>query len=702
MKRMYYEDWNDLIAQKFFSKEMAGKEVLLYVTKDVLDQVGRDTGEDFHDFIRCIKEGPADSARQGICQKALWCYEDWRNTRQGYPQYIAYLAFFVLAATTGGDFDPKAYYPRLRTLLGETPKTGTYPSFDKMDKLWDDLEKWSRINKHEELGRYSKRIRGGNIHVGLPFSQTILSEDERKALPQIFSEAEIDPTDPPSELAIGRILLRYGSEKLERRTLQLLKNDERAIFEMRNALIDFIFEELSEWDGCILETWSPDTLEESGRIAKARLPSVGLRICLDPPDRVAKKITSSLRFKTIRPFPDSGLDFEHKGKAYSCFETIPNWSTKLKNSETGLYLDATELDWLSGVKFKDEEKSWRAVLKGAAVRLFLPGHRDDLPGWIESQHLERECRFFVACHSSMERTISDWGSNSCNEFAITCFQGLPLDWLLFEGEGAYEPCREVDVLNIPNLLRMRLHGGIKVGRGNYYLKFGPPHIVLDGGQGDEHIIIVCNQYTCELRRENLSMPIWTIPQDVPIGKPLELGVYRDGNEPLACKVIQLIEPEILDKFDSTPKRCRSGIINADNDSEIYATGAVVMGCDQLVKGSFSQTLPTYLSKRIIFIGARPGQIVDWPEENLPSDWNPVWAISKFPRSGKEKWKVHFCGHWNQDRKNANFYPGTPLAEHRHVKRWKEAIWVKRNRIEEPNLKVLRQLWVKYKEVAGHA
>jgi len=699
---MSYEDWNYLITQKFFNKEMAGKEVLLYVTKDVLNLLGRDTGKDFQDFIRCIKEGPSDSVRQGICQKALWCYEDWRGTRQGYPQYIAYLAFFVLAATTGGDFDPKAYYPRLRKLLGEPPKTGSYPSFEKMDKLWDDLEKWSRINKHEELGRYSKRIRGGNIHVGLPFSQTILSEDERKALPQIFSEAEIDPTDPPSESAMVRILLRYGSDKLERRTLQLLKNDESSILEMRNALIDFIFEEISEWDGSIAETLFPNTSEESGQIAKVRLPSVGLRICLDPPDRVAKKIVLSLRFKTVRPFPDSGLDFGHKGKVYSCFETIPNWSTKLKDSETGLYLNANDLDWLSGVKFEDKEKRWRAVLKAASVKLFLPGSREDLPGWVESQHLERESRFFIACHSSMASIISEWGNNSCKQFANVLFYGLPSNWLLFEGEGAYEPCREIDVLNIPSLLRMRFHGGIKVGRGNYYLKFGPPQVVIEGGQGDEHIIITCNQYTYQLKRENPSMPTWTIPDEVPIGKPLELGVYRDGNEPLLCKVIQLIEPEIFDKFDDMPKRCRSGIITVDDASEIYARGAVVVGCDQLVKGSFSQTLPTYLSKRIIFIGARPGQIADWPEENLPSDWNPVWAISKFPRSGKEKWKVHFCGHWNQDQIDTNFYPGTPLAEHRYVKRWIEAIWVKRNRIEEPNLKVLRQLWAKYKEVARHA
>jgi len=248
---MDYEGWNDLIAQKFFNKEMAGREVLLYVTKDILNQLGAKADKNFEDFIRCVKEGPSDSGRQGICQKALQCYKDWWSIRQGYPQYIAYLALFVLAATIGGDFDPKAYYPRLRQLLGEPPKTGTYPSFEKMDKLWDNLEMWSKIYKHEELGRFSKRVRGGNVHVGLPFSQTILSEDERKVLPLIFSDAEIDPTDPPSESALRRLLLRYGSDKLERRTLQLLKDNESSIPEIRDALLDFILEEILEWDGVL-------------------------------------------------------------------------------------------------------------------------------------------------------------------------------------------------------------------------------------------------------------------------------------------------------------------------------------------------------------------------------------------------------------------------------------------------------------------
>jgi len=81
----------------------------------------------------------------------------------------------------------------------------------------------------------------------------------------------------------------------------------------------------------------------------------------------------SLRFKTNRPFPEGGLDFMHGDRTYSCFETVPNWwSTKLKDSSTGIFLNAADLDWLKGTKLEDKENGWRASLKGAPVRLFSP------------------------------------------------------------------------------------------------------------------------------------------------------------------------------------------------------------------------------------------------------------------------------------------------------------------------------------------
>ena len=91
-----------------------------------------------------------------------------------------------------------------------------------MIDLWSDLERWSREDKHEELGRFVARIRGNWWKIGLPLSQTLISENERKYLPIIFEKANLDPTDLPSLDIIPKILINYGQEYLNKRTQKIL------------------------------------------------------------------------------------------------------------------------------------------------------------------------------------------------------------------------------------------------------------------------------------------------------------------------------------------------------------------------------------------------------------------------------------------------------------------------------------------------
>ncbi|MFA6371069.1 MAG: hypothetical protein WCW68_00440 [Methanothrix sp.] len=697
MPKMDYEGWNELISQNFFNSEMAGREVLLYVTSDIINQLGSETGENVDDFIKCIKEGPPWTSRQGICQKALQCYDEWKDTKQGYPQYLAYLAFFVLVATEseieGKNFDQHAYYPKLRLLLGEPIKTGAYPSFDKMDKLWDSLEKWTRNYKHKELGRFTKRIRGGNVHIGLPLSQTILSEDEQRFLHQIFIEAEIDPTDPPSETTLGSLLLRHGMGKLRKRTLALLKDKKMENDEMRSALINFVIEEISEWDGSVVENG-----QISDRIPVAYRSRVGLRLCFDSVTPLTKKISFSLRFKTNQPFPDGGFQFDYNEEIYSCIETAPRWGTKLKNIKTLELFDAAQLDWKKSTKMEDKDKDWRAIFKGSSVRLFLRGSNEGLSGWIESQHLDRNCSFMIVCNDAMEEIVLTWGINCCKEFKKILLEGLPKSWVLFEGIDAIESCQNIDVLNLPSSLRLRLQGGIRIGRSNSYLRFKPPRFVLEGGCGNEHIIITFGSYKRELELDEPFSPMRSIPLDSPVGVPLDIEVYREGNEPLEHRVIQLIEPMISDKLEESPRRNCYGQIISGESSEFYARGAVVKGDDISQRDNFPQVLPTYLSRRIVFLGRLPGEIADWPDEDLPEGWEPVWALAKKAKSGSERWEVHFCG--SEGKLGANYEPGKQNPNSRAVKQWSKAIWLKRKRIKEPDIKALRVLWAKYKEVAA--
>ena len=691
---MNYIEWNDLIARKFFNEEMAGREVLLYVNEEIIKQLGSEAGVGVEDFIRCIKTGPFWVEEGDICKKALQSYVNWRDNQQlEYPPYIAYLAFFSLAATIGGDFDSKAYYPRFWKLLDEHGRSGTPRHFDKMAELWVDLKKWSTEDKHEELGRFTERIRGGWVHVGRPLSQTLMSENERLYLPLIFDEGELDPTNPPSDNLIRWALLNFGKSKLEKRTLRLLDSAQEDNIEMANALIEFVLGELAGWDGSLLDI-EP---REGGDPLSPQQSSIRtwLRICIEELDRVSERITTTLRLKTNRPFPDTCLNFESDGQILFCTETYPNLSTKLMNitAQPQKPFNAASLDWFTGAKFEDKKNKWRATLKGDPVRLFLPGSWEGLSGWIESQLLERNCEFIVACHKSKEEVVRQWGNSCCVKFAQILAQGLPHGWSLFEGASACESCDGIGVLTLSTQIRLLFKDGIKTGRGNTYLTFGSPLIVLKGGDGSE--LVTLNGR--ELERKNTSVPHWRLPSGAPVGTPLIIEVLKqDDPDPLQKRVIKLVEPDLPPSFEDTPKRDSIGRIV--DGSVPFARGAVVLGLDTESYDMCPRVLPTYLSHRIVFLGFRPGEIADWPKENLPQDWRPVWALAK---SGKDKWTVNFCGQPNNidDISDQNCAKGNIKA----IKRWGEAIWVwrKRTKISPLLLPKIQTLWKKYKEVAEH-
>src|SRR5690348_7139074 len=134
-----YMPWNDALAAHFFLPEAADRPVHLFVTEQVIDEVGRPFDQGFADFVGAIRAGPPGVTRSGHCQRALQVANRWRERGLEYPPYIAYLSLFVVAAGIEGDFDPRSYYPRLWELLGEN-ETGTPPSFDQMWELWEDLE----------------------------------------------------------------------------------------------------------------------------------------------------------------------------------------------------------------------------------------------------------------------------------------------------------------------------------------------------------------------------------------------------------------------------------------------------------------------------------------------------------------------------------------------------------------------------------
>ncbi|MEG4842340.1 hypothetical protein [Microcoleus sp. B9-D4] len=672
---MDYLTWNNSIAAHFFKPEMAGSTVHLYVTEKLITDIGQARGVDFSDFIAAIKTGPPGVTRQGLCVKALQSRDNWQQRELDYPPYIAYLALFVLAAGIEGTFAAHSYYPRLRTLLGEEPTTGQYPSFNRMSELWEDLEKWSNQDKSGELGIFNSTSIGKRNHIGLPIAQTLLTEKERRALPAIFAAADLDPISYPAEGAIALLLAKHGCKQLRKRTLDLLK-ETRDSDELRQALLEWIIDELHDWDG---------TAELSDKKQVYGL----LRLCCKL-DSIAKRATLSLRCSTKHEFPEDDLllFLEDNSSSFSCSEYSGVWSLPLISKSEGKTVAASEFDWLQGVKMRSADGKWCFKLPASPIRVFVKGDTEGLPGFVEVRQLPTQQPFYLAAHQECLELLTKWGELSCQGFEkLQITDGLPSGWHFFKVAAACSDELIKDkypILAFSTNVRLELDGGIRRERGNKFFNFAPPKLILQAGS--ESIKLYCNN---QLLDSTKSTGVCELPADIPAETKLLIEA-RNGEEIIRRCSLFLIENYSLPSEISAPQFDRFGnLLTGDNGSASVA-GALVRGVD-FPDFNFNTFLPIQGKQRIFYVGKEPGQIAICPAESLPTDWEPVWAISK----GRHRGQAMFCG-----TNLAESQPSMSKCKNRKKMRaWKEILWHDRKIISPPDRSNLKPLWKQFQKEA---
>jgi hypothetical protein len=690
---MNYQDWNTKVAQHFFSEDKAGRKIYLFVTRELIQQLGSSEGAGFSDFIEAVKLGPPWVRAAGLCQSALQAKHRWRerDPKPDYPPYIAYLALFVIAAGLEGDFAPNAYYPRLRTLIGEQPHTGAFPSFGRMLELWDDLERWSNVDRHGDLGIFEARLRGGWIFVGVPIGQTLLSADEVADLPLIFARAGLDPTAPPTERELCLIVADQGRQFLRTRTRQILRDGQESEAETRSALIAIIFEELRNWDGVVKDT-----------AAEAASDSTGvLRLCCHHLDTVAGTAPMILRCKASAEFPEDGLsltatEMTASSKIPPAFELIcdewgSGWSTPLQDS-SGKTLDAATIDWTHPFQLIDHARNWKLRFMPSPVRLLVEGSGDGLPGLVEIRRLPSASKFYLLVHRNHSATIEKWGQKCCDEWReIEISRGLPDGWRFFCADRARSDDEVRDnypLLSLPTNVSILLRGGIRVSRGNRYFDFAAPSVELRGVGVDE------------LAFNNERIPVKTaegkyeIPKDLaPIqgeapdkvliearrdSNPVDrVSVYLAHDEWIWRGIICDVSLDIFGR--SLPSR----------SDAISVQGATVRGF-AAPTFDFSGLVPIVDEGTIHYIGREPGQVVHWPTEPLSSSWSPVWVIVS-----RRQGRAIFCG---TDIQSAPAVIGV-CKDRRRLRKWRELIWNRRKQLSLPDHPALRKLWKQYKKVA---
>jgi hypothetical protein len=676
-----YQRWNDALAARFFNDDNAGQPVYLFVSPDLIVEAGDSFGQGLDDYLAAVREGPPGLSHLGHCQRALQLANGWRDRGLPYPPYIAYLALFVLAAGHEGDFDPRSYYPRLWELLDEL-ETGTPPSFDRMLELWDDLERWSVNDRQGELGLFEATIVGGKIHIGLPLAQTVLTEGERRSLPAIFAAAGLDVGSLPSDRELLRALTVHSRHRLRRQTMRAL---ERGSVAIRDVLLEIVLDDFLDWDGEL-----PEAADGEGPTSAV---SASLRLCLLI-DRISGKGSATLRCRSKKDLPVDGLllSSAEYGEPLSCRDFIPGWSLPLVD-EAGAPIAPTARAWLEGLALIDSRVGWTVRLRPAAVRLFVEGRAEQLPGLVEVLELPRNSPFYIAFSDTARPAIEPWIAASCEAWQPIAFESLlPGGWQFGSVARATDDAglRALDgAIGFPDRPALRLVGGIrsKEGGGNTFFAFSPPRVALAGAMPGDTVLCDGQELA-----GNASDP-WSY--ELPSGLPLDVRVgleVRHGEEVLKRRSLYLISGStwrldrpivVTDAFG----RVRSEIDGID----------VIVGADvhHPTDSPFHRDLLRTpgldgRATRVYFIGRSPGEIVTWPAESLPESWEPVWAVPL-----RRRGRALYCGQSLDEAGPLEDSRGTPLR----LELWRQVIWQWRARILPPAEPPLNALWKEYVRVA---
>jgi hypothetical protein len=663
--------WNDAIVSHFFRAENAGRSVFLYITADVVARLANEAGLSASSLIESINGGPPWVTRAGTCQKAFQAYRDWRHRKLSVPPYVAYLAVFVLAAGMEGDFAAHAYYARLRSLIG-LPPGGTISSFSKMSYLWDDLETWSQYDKLGSLGVFKATIAGNQFHVGLPIAQTILSEKERASLPVLFAEAALEPSSPPPDEELARIVQLLGKHSLRPKTRALLAAPDQ---ESYWVLLSTIADELENWSGEAPASSQPAEGDALATSATLRL-SLQLRT-------LSREVSIALRCSAATDLPDDGLIFNSPGSSsLRCRQDIPGWSSPLEQ-EDGVAFNAAEVNWKQDWRLEDTEHGWRVRLRGARARIFIDASAEGLPNYIEVYQVPRSRPFLLMHDASVSALLASWFAKECDSVTeLSIAKGLRAGWRLVSIANARDDTlvrKSLPLLSLTGMLRIRFRGGVKSSPGNSFFAFARPSIVIDGGS--DALRVDCDSVQLASARDST----FALPAAAPVNSRITI-VATDGSR-VSRQSLFLADGLTLGQsrrpyryFDRLGHEIADPVASATSVAGPTVYGQPFPRADFRISPlscpEFSSVQDAYL------LGDGPGQVSRWPSEPIPESWSPTWIVARKPQM-----RAIYCA---ASRSSPTQPPAEETAQKRRL--WKELVWTRRKRIKPPANAVARKLW----------
>jgi hypothetical protein len=579
---MKYLEWNNAIAEYFFNTENAGKDVLLYITKSDIINIGKQhlqmsEQEIWQDYILSIKNG-LPSGTLGIIDKSIHAYEQWiRKPRPIriqevdllYPTYIGYLALFVLPLTEShGEFSTNNYYGRLNKLLSDNninePRIST-PIFSKTDVFWENLSQWANVVKNRDLGCFYIRKFGNEnwIYVGKPFSQCVFEPKSIKKLPELFFISGMTPDTFYTTEEIRKNVLTYGASILgiKDNVLELIKKSDN---ELGQSIIEIIKREHQKWTGESHELILNGTIERTKR--NYTVAPLLLQFKVKENDGI---IILSYRMHSSNDYPED-LKFGIMENLY----------------ETNGYSKTLDLPFKEEFDLKDDFNKWIAKFTNKDIRLFISAGAYQLSTdyWIETEHLSKTDWMFLLCKNECKESIVEWGKHFKNgNFREQDFEGIPDNYSLFKFLNPQDSHKEYQLLTIYTEKFVALVNGLKINFRTYLYDY-LPEVEVVNSEGNEAVYLQYKNAEEQfiLQKKQSDSNRWLLPKDITLNLDFYIKVKGEdfSKNEFAYVITSADNSATKVSGEELPKRNTFGR-KADDAIEVYSLGSNTVGINSL-------------------------------------------------------------------------------------------------------------------------
>ena len=237
---MTYLEWNNIIIKHFFNPENEEKEVMLYFSESIIEEIGTNNFPIpekgyIEDFYEALRRRVIGIPYENYIQRILSLEEKYRNgcRRIGdvdfhYPPYLTYLLAFILPFTSGAaieDLNMNNFHDYVKEFFEKKELTNDYDRFIKnhlkdIDELWQKINHWLIEENKFSLG-YIEEINppDGRKYVGKFEYHILFRKEQEERLSMIFDEKDILPGDVISENEIRTLLVdNYKNVRLSLNT----------------------------------------------------------------------------------------------------------------------------------------------------------------------------------------------------------------------------------------------------------------------------------------------------------------------------------------------------------------------------------------------------------------------------------------------------------------------------------------------------